>query len=107
MNNQDEIFEYDTDAAVEYIHNYLPQDLKEKFQEDTIYYLLDLMCEFYEKNDYLNGDDDEKEEEDLISFIVEQARKDEIGDFLPDDILMVLRAEEDYMNTLQIDDDEY
>ncbi|MCL1934326.1 MAG: hypothetical protein FWF53_11015 [Candidatus Azobacteroides sp.] len=104
MSNQNETFEYDDDVAVEFIHNYLPQDLKEKFSEDTLYYILDLICEFYEKNDYLDEDDEEKEEKELITFIVQEARKDAIGNFLPDDILMVLRAEEAYINTLDVGD---
>jgi len=100
MSDQTETFEYDEDKAVEFIHNCLPQDLKEKFPEDTLYYILDLICEFYEKNDYLNEDDEEKEEKELIAFIVQQAKKDLIGNFLSDDILLVLRAEEAYMDTL-------
>jgi hypothetical protein len=103
MSDQNEAFEYDEDVAVEFIHNHLPQDLKEKFTDDTLYYILDLICEFYEKNDYLNEDDEEKEEKELTAFIVQQAKKNAIGDFLSDDILMVLRAEEAYMNTLDIE----
>jgi len=100
----DETFQYDEDKAVEFIHNYLPQELKVKFNEDSIYYILDLIYEFYEKNDYfLNEDDDEKEEQELIAFIVQQAKKDEIGDFSPEDILLILRAEEAYMDTLDIE----
>jgi len=97
-----ETFEYDEGAAVEFMHNNLPQELKIKFTGDTLYYILDLICEFYEKNDYLAEDDEEKEERELIAFIVQQAKKDEIGDFLPEDILLVLRAEEAYMDTLNI-----
>ena len=100
MSELNETFEYDDSAAVEFIHNYLPQDLKEKFTDDTLYYILDLICEFYEDNDYLSEDDEEKEERELIAFIVQQSKKDAIGSFLPEDILMVLRAEEAYMNTL-------
>ena len=100
MDEQNEQFDYDEDVAVKYILNYLPQDLKEKFSDDTLYYILDLICEFYEKNDYLNNDDEENEEKELISFIIRQSKKDAIGNFLPDDVLMVLRAEEAYMNTL-------
>ena len=106
MNDQDEIFEYDEDAAVEFIRNYLPQDLKAKFPDDTLYYILDLLCEFYEKNDYLNDEDEEKEEKELIKFIVQQAKKDVVGDFLPEDILLVLRAETAYMDTLDVEDNE-
>ena len=102
----DEKFEYDEDVAVEFIHNHIPQDLKVIFSKDTLYYILDLICEFYEKNDYLNEDDEEKEEKELIKFIVQQAKKDDIGEFLPEDVLMVLRAEEAYMDTLDIDIEE-
>ena len=98
-----EVFEYDEDVAVEFIYNHLPQDLKVKFTDDTIYYILDLICEFYEKNDYLNEDDEEKEEKELIAFIVHQTQKDMVGNFSPDDILWVLRAEEAYMDTLDIE----
>jgi len=104
MSNQEEKFEYDEDVAVEFIHNYLPQNLKEIFSKDTLYYILDLLCEFYEKNDYLNEDDVEKEEKELIKFIVQQAQKDEIGKFSSEDVLMLLRAEEAYTDTLDIDE---
>ena len=100
----DEKVEYDEDVAVEFIHNYLPQELKVIFSKDTLYYILDLICEFYEKNDYLSDDDEEKEEKELITFIVQQAQKDAIGNFLPEDVLMVLRAEEAYMETLDMEE---
>jgi len=104
MGNENEMFEYDEDVAVEFIYNHLPQDLKVKFTDDTIYYILDLICEFYEKNDYLNEDNEEKEEKELVAFIVQQAKKDAVGNFLPEDVLMVLRAEEAYMDTLDIEE---
>jgi len=102
MSEQNEI-QYDEDDAVKFIGNYLPQELKAKFPEDTLYYLLDLLCEFYEKNDFLNEEDEEKEERELIAFIVQQAKKDKVGDFSPEDILLVLRAETAYTDTLDID----
>jgi len=99
----DETFEFDDTVAVEFIHNNLPQELKEKFSDDMLYYILDLICEFYEKKNFLTEEDEETEERELISFIVQQAKKDKIGDFLPDDILLVLRAESAYTDTLNID----
>ncbi len=100
MSDQEELFEYDEEAAVSFIQNYLPMELKEKFSDDDIYYILDLICEFYEKNDFLNEDDEEKEERELIDFIVKQAHKDQIGEFSKEDILLVLRAESAYSDTL-------
>ncbi|MDR3217587.1 MAG: hypothetical protein LBU22_01175 [Dysgonamonadaceae bacterium] len=104
MSDENELFEYDEEKAVAFILNYLPQELKEKFADDDIYYILDVICDFYEKNDYLDEDDEEKEEQELIRFIVQQAKKDNIGDYQTEDILIVLRAESAYTDTLDIFD---
>lgn len=99
---QEELFEYDDEAAVAFIQNHLPQELKDKFSDDDIYYFLDVICEFYEKNDYLNEVDEEKEERELIQFIIKQSKRDGIGDFSVEEIMFVLRAESAYSDTLDI-----
>jgi hypothetical protein len=97
---------YDEEAAVKYIQNYLPQELKERFSEDDIYYILDVVCDFYEENGFFSDEydsekyDPEKEEEDLIRYVVQQARKDGIGEFSSDEIRLVLKAEEAYCDIL-------
>ena len=37
----------DDEKTVEFIKNYLPQDLKDKFTDDDLYYILDLIVEYY------------------------------------------------------------
>ena len=32
---------------IEFIRNYLPQELKEKFSDDELYYFLDVIIEYY------------------------------------------------------------
>jgi hypothetical protein len=96
------MFEYDDEDAVKFIQNCLPQELKERFTDDDIYYILDVICEFYEKRDWLSDDDEEKEETELIRFITKQAVKDEVGDFTEEEIRLVLAAEAAYSDTLDI-----
>ncbi|MDR0681389.1 MAG: hypothetical protein LBG15_06020 [Dysgonamonadaceae bacterium] len=96
------MFEYDEENAVKFIQNYLPQDLKDRFTEDDLYYILDIICEFYEKRDWLDEEDEEKEEEELIQFIINQSIKDKIGNFTKDEIQLVLVAEAAYSDTLDI-----
>lgn len=96
------MFEYDDEIAVKFIRNYLPLDLKERFSEDTLYYILDVICEFYEKRDWLSDEDEEKEEQELVLFIIEQAAKDGIGHFTEEEIRLVLIAEAAYSATLEI-----
>ncbi|MDR2683385.1 MAG: hypothetical protein LBB64_05910 [Dysgonamonadaceae bacterium] len=96
------MFEYDDEAAVKFIGNSLPVDLKDQFPEDTLYYILDVICEFYETRDWLSEEDEEKEENELIRFIIRQAEKDQIGRFSDDQIRLVLAAEAAYSDTLDI-----
>ena len=37
----------DDRLTVEYIQNYLPQELKEKFTEEELYYFIDVIGEYY------------------------------------------------------------
>jgi hypothetical protein len=47
--NNDELL-YDEDDSVKFIQNYLPQELKGKFSNDDINYIVDLIYDFYESN---------------------------------------------------------
>ncbi|GHU68713.1 hypothetical protein FACS189413_06240 [Bacteroidia bacterium] len=94
--------EFDDATAVKFIQNYLPQELKERFEEDDIYYFLDVIGEFYEKLDWLSDDDEAQEEAKLIAFIIKEAKKDKIGNFSEEEIRLVLAAEAAYSDTLDI-----
>ena len=50
--NNDELL-YDEDDSVKFIQNYLPQELKGKFSNDDINYIVDLIYDFYESNGML------------------------------------------------------
>ena len=85
---------------VAFILNELPQDLKDKFTEDDIYYFIDVMLEYFsdaqaDKDGYIDIDVNE-----VAQHIVKQAKKDQLGDFNPDDVFFVVQAELDYNESL-------
>ena len=43
MSNELDDWQYDDDEAVRFIQNYLPQEMKGKFKDDDILYILDLI----------------------------------------------------------------
>ena len=99
----------DDEKTIEYIKNYLPQELKEKFSDDEFYYFLDLIDEYYSESGILDVEPDEEGcvEEDLgqiVDYIVKEAHKDEMGDNDPEEILFVVQGELEYTESL--DDDE-
>ena len=65
MDTQDD-FIYDDVESMKFIKNYLPQELKEKFSDDDIYYIVDLIYDFYNSKGFMdeNGDDDSEIEID-------------------------------------------
>ena len=73
----------DDEKTIEFIRNYLPQELKEKFSEDELYYFLDLIDEYYSE-----------------SGILKESKKDEVGEYDPEDILFVVQGEMEYGNSL-------
>ena len=73
----------DDQKTIEFIKNYLPQDLKDKFTEDDLYYILDVI---------------------VVNYIVKEAKKDGMGPYDPDDVFFVVQGEMEYGNSLgQVD----
>lgn len=88
----------DDRLTVEYIQSYLPQDLKDKFTEEELYYFIDVIGEYYvdllEKH---SGEEDiDIDVEEVAEFVTRQAKKDKIGDFSPEDLRWVVDGELEY-----------
>ena len=85
----------DDEKTIEYIRQRLPQDLKEKFSDDEFYYFLDTIYDYYDKsgildsnNEYVDIDIDE-----IAKFIAKEAKKNNIGDFDPEDLYFIVEGE--------------
>lgn len=70
----------DDEKTIEFIKNYLPQDMKEAFSDDE---------------GYINIDQDE-----IVNYIVKESAKDGMGPFDPDAIFFVVQGEMEYGNQL-------
>lgn len=95
----------DDDKTIEFIKNYLPQELKDKFSEDEYLYFLDLIDEYYSESGILDSDPDEEgyvniDLEQVVDYIVKEAKKDGVGEYDPEEILFVVQGEMEYGNSL-------
>lgn len=100
----DDFLVYDEDEAVKFIQNLVPAELKAKLNEDIINYVLDVVYEYYEDNGLLDEDAVEEtsiDEEDMLQFVIEAAKKDKI-DLDEDDIQLMLDGEYEYGKSLGI-----
>lgn len=88
----------DDRKTVEYIQNYLPQELKDKFMEDELYYFIDVIGEYYvDLLDKHSGDEDiDIDVEEVAKYVAKQAKKDKMGKFDPEDLRWVVDGELEY-----------
>ncbi|MBP1593375.1 MAG: hypothetical protein H6Q12_393 [Bacteroidetes bacterium] len=99
----------DDEKTVEFIKNFLPQDLKDKFTDDELYYFLDVMVDYYSTSGCLDAQPDADgyvniDQDEIVEYIVKEAKADGMGDFNPEDILFVVQGEMEYGNSLgQVD----
>ena len=108
MSDKDDLI-YDEEDSVAFIKNYLPQELKGKFSNDDINYIVDLIYEFYESKGFLdeNADDNAEidiDENELIGFVVKNAQKDGVGKFASEDITFIVQGELEYCDSINMFD---
>ena len=83
----------DDARTVEFIKNYLPQEVKDKFTDEELYYFLDVIVEYYANSGILDAAPDKDK---IVDYVISQARKDKMGDFAAEDILWVVQGELEY-----------
>ena len=107
MGTVDEFLQDDLDdeKTIEFIKNYLPQDLKDRFSDDELYYFLDVIDEYYVESGILDAQPDEDgyidiDLEKIVDYIIKEARKDEMGEFDPEELFFVVQGEMEYTDSL-------
>ena len=100
------LIDIDDEKTIEYIKNYLPQELKEKFSDDEFYYFLDLIDEYYTQSGVLDEQPDEDgcievDLGEIVDYIVKEAHKDEMGEYDPEEILFIVQGEMEYTESLE------
>ena len=91
----------DDRQTVEYIKNYLPQELKDRFSDDELYYFLDTIVEYYTESGVLDAQPDadgyiDIDIEAVAQHLARQAKKDKMGEYDPDDLRWIVEGEMDY-----------
>lgn len=104
---QNDFLEFDDDQAVDFIKNYIPIELKSKLNDDDIVYFLDLIADFYQSRGYMEMEDDddtvvEIDEDEMVDYIVKNARRDDVGSFTEDEIRFIVQGEFEYCSRIGI-----
>lgn len=104
---QELLQEAEDDArTIEFIRNYLPQELKERFTDEELYYFLDVIVDYYANSGVLDAAPDKDGYIDIdldkvVDYVVKQAAKDKMGTYATEDILWVVQGEMEYGESLE------
>lgn len=95
----------DDEKTIEFIKQYLPQELKEKFTDEDLYYILDVIVEYYTTSGCLDVEPDEEgyiniDQDAIVDFILKASQKDGMGPYEADDVFFVVQGEMEYGNSL-------
>lgn len=105
MNSENKVLEYDEDESVKFIQGHLPEDMQNEFSDDEINYIVDLIYEFYEEKGFLDENDEaevEIDEDELLEYVVKNARKDAIRKYTDDQIEAIVTGELAYCDSLNL-----
>ena len=96
------LFAEEDRQTVAFIQGYLPQEIKEKFSEDDIYYFLDAFAEYCETTGLMDNENEEAEidVEEAAAFMVRQAKKEKIGAFDAEDVRWIVDGQLEYWDSL-------
>lgn len=91
----------DDARTIEYIRAHLPQELQEKFDEEELYYFLDVIIDYYIESGILDAAPDkdgyvEIDTESIARYLADRAKKERMGSYDPDDLLFFVQAHLEY-----------
>ncbi len=103
----EEMMGYDEDKAVEFIRAFLPAEIRDKYTDDEILFVVDCIWDYYESKGLLELSSDFDEEEqldikDLTDYVLKAIKKD--GELIMDtaDIEYIVKGELAYEESLDV-----
>lgn len=96
---------YEENDAVKYILSNLPSDVAEKYSDDDILLVIDIIFEFYENKGYfdlndIDESDDEFDESELFEFVKKSLKKDKDNPIDLEDVENIVHLELEYEDSI-------
>ncbi len=95
----EEPFDFDDSEAIRFILNRLAPETRVRITDDDVQYVLDLICDYYDKNDLLDDTADSDAtiaEDDMHNYIWSMMRRENLTHMSEDDMQEILDGEFEY-----------
>lgn len=100
MSQKQEPFEFDDSEAVKFILGTLSPETQCKVTDDDVQYVLDVLCEYYDKNHLMDSDGNDDEaaiaEDDMHNYIWNVIKKENVVQLTEDELQEILDGEFEY-----------
>ncbi|MDR3328383.1 MAG: hypothetical protein LBT04_09830 [Prevotellaceae bacterium] len=100
MQKEKDLIEFDDNDAIKFILESLPSEQKGKIDEDTVQYVLDSICDYYEENGLFEDDDtvDEAEiaQDDMFNYIYSIIQQEKEVKLSAEQLQLILDLEFEY-----------
>ncbi|MBQ7056715.1 MAG: hypothetical protein IJM84_02050 [Bacteroidaceae bacterium] len=106
MNTDDDILQGAAEDAnvVSYIQDHLPAELNDKFSDEQLYYIIDVIAEYYAEKGIFDNDEDgyvDVNIDEVAEYVAQKAQKENFCTFSSDDLVAVVEAELDFEEQLE------
>ena len=103
---EDDNIIFDEDKAVEYIRNNISAPVSEKYTDDDLLNVIDIIWDYYEKNGFLSlnlsdGEEDQLDEDLLIKYVKQEVKGSDYINMEPKDVENIVKAELAYEESLE------
>lgn len=97
MNTTTDLYQYDDEKSLQFIREYLPKELDEKFSDNEIYYAVELLYKYKgfgtRDEEYNEVENYILDEEVLVEYVAAQAKTERGLLFIPSEVIHILRGE--------------
>lgn len=99
-------YTFDEDKALEFIRNFIPAAVSEKYSDNEILNIIDIIWDYYEKNGFLSLNLDEIEEEqldpdELVKYVKKEIKNSDEILMDPKDVEQIVKAELSYEESIE------
>ncbi len=95
----EEPFDFDDSEAIRFILNRLAPEMRAKISDNDVQYVLDLICDYYDKNNLFDDSDDSDAaiaEDDMHNYIWSMMRKERVSHLTEEEMQEILDGEFEY-----------
>lgn len=110
--SEDSFMQYDEAEAVKFIRNYMPEDIRDRYDDDEILNIIDMIWDFYEEQGLLQIPEQDNSNDSMpadytpiLAYVKKMLSKDKLAVVDTDDVHYIVEGELEYEKSIGLEDE--